>query len=626
MISIYVNYFASAKLLESNIIKPIQVGAANSKQDLGILRDDSGENISVRNPAYCEMTGIYWAWKNDSQSDVLGFLHYRRYFDFRPDQRRKLNPHGMIDHPTMDRKLISEYGLSDDVIEQVMAGLDMAIPEPFDVRSTGPRTVRQHYETAIHHHIEDLELAGRIVDEISPQYAPYFEAAMSGHILYPNNMFLFRRPIFEEFCTWIFPILERLDAEIDTGSYNWQEARAVGYIAERLFTAFILGQKGMNPALKVKELRRVFVASTVPDPSEPPMPETDLPIITVVASSDAAYVPHLGTLISSTFKSTTPDVFIDFIVLDGGITPGQRRLLNRMAALREQASLSFIDMRFQHLNIPVHSYFARATFFRLSLPELLESRDRIIFLDTDMVVVDDLNELNKIELDGALIAAAPDLVMRAFARMMVPSIDTTGSLPAEKYVSEYLGLKKNGTSAFESYFQAGTLVMDLDGLRRSGLLREAVEDLAARVYWFLDQDILNKYLFGKVKFIDNRWNALWMDDVHAESLKPEDNLPYRASLDNPAVIHFAGAGKPWLNAANPLSHYYWEFLRETPWYETLLFSFLDNRYARPSTVPVPQPFVRQALRRVGTSVWHTLPPRLKATIWPFALRVKRAIG
>ncbi|WP_237562523.1 DUF4422 domain-containing protein, partial [Glutamicibacter soli] len=91
----------------------------------------------------------------------------------------------MIDHPTMDRKLISEYGLSDDVIEQVMAGLDMAIPEPFDVRSTGPRTVRQHYETAIHHHIEDLELAGRIVDEISPQYAPYFEAAMSGHILYP---------------------------------------------------------------------------------------------------------------------------------------------------------------------------------------------------------------------------------------------------------------------------------------------------------------------------------------------------------------------------------------------------------------------------------------------------------
>jgi len=630
MTSIYVNYFAPSKILETDTIKPIQVGAANSKFDLGIIRDDTGDNISARNPAYCEMTGIYWAWKNDSESDVLGFLHYRRYFDFRPDRPRKLNVHGMIDHPKLDSELITEYGLSDDVIESVMAGLDMAIPEPFDVRRTGSKTVREHYKTAPHHHIEDLDLAGQIVAKLSPEYAPYFDAMMAGNIIYPNNMFMFRRPQFEAFCEWIFPILERLDQEIDTSAYSQQEARAVGYIAERLFTVFVLGQKAMDSSLKVKELRRVFVSMTAPDPVEPPQPVTDLPVITVVASCDEAYVPHLGTLINSAFESTTTDVFIDFIVLDGGMSGGQRRLLDKLAAKREHASISYIDMRLQHLDIPVHSYFARATFFRLSLPDLLKSRDKIIFLDTDMVVVDDLNILNSIELDGALVAAVPDLVIRAFAEMKVPSINTTGSLPTSQYVAEHLGLENDGVPAVESYFQAGTLVMDLNGLRETGLLAEAIKDLAQKVYWFLDQDILNKYLFGKVKYLDNRWNALWMDNVHAASLKGDDITKLQESLENPAVVHFAGVGKPWHNSVNPLSHYYWEFLRGTAWYETMLFAFLDRRYAHfaqqtPEAAPSAS-LSRRTVRRVGSSVWRKMPYRMKAAIWPLADRIKKAIG
>lgn len=628
MISIYVNYFTPSKILATEAIKPIQVGAANSKHDLGVLRDDSGENISARNSAYCEMTGVYWAWKNDRESDVLGFFHYRRYLDFRPERSRTLNAHGMIEHPRLGEKLISEYGLSLEVIENVMADVDMIIPEAFDVRAAGPKTVRQQYDAAPHHHLKDLELAGRIIADLSPQYSQYFDMMMEGSILYPNNMFLFRRPVFERFCEWIFPILQRLDTEIDTSSYSQQEARAVGYIAERLFTVFVLSQKEGGETLSIRELRRVFVQSTAPDPVEPPLPVTDLPVVTLVASCDADYVPHLAALIHSTFQSTSTDVFIDFLILDGGISAGQKRLLENLSKFREHASLSYIDMRFEHLDIPVHGYFSRATFFRLSLPTILRKRDRIIFLDTDMVVVDDLSALSSIELNGALIAAVPDLIIRAFAEMQVRSIDTTGSLPTAEYVADYLGLTAGGAPAVESYFQAGTLVMDLNGLRESDLMEKAIEDLAQNVYWFLDQDILNKYLNGRVKFLDNRWNALWMDDAHASSLKEEDLIMYESSLQDPAIVHYAGTGKPWMDARNPLSHYYWEFLRGTPWYETMLFSFLDRRYANQvSGSKRPQvSLTRRSLRRVGSFVWRRLPYRVKGAIWPIADRINRSIG
>ena len=61
---------------------PIQVGKAISQVDLGIQGDDTGDNISHKNASYCELTGMYWAWKNLKDVDVIGLCHYRRYFDF----------------------------------------------------------------------------------------------------------------------------------------------------------------------------------------------------------------------------------------------------------------------------------------------------------------------------------------------------------------------------------------------------------------------------------------------------------------------------------------------------------------------------------------------------------------
>ena len=67
---------------ENPLLCPIQVGAALSREHMqGMLHDDEGIHISEKNRSYCELTAIYWAWKN-LEADYYGLFHYRRYFSF----------------------------------------------------------------------------------------------------------------------------------------------------------------------------------------------------------------------------------------------------------------------------------------------------------------------------------------------------------------------------------------------------------------------------------------------------------------------------------------------------------------------------------------------------------------
>ena len=89
-IKIYVSCHKECFMPQGELFYPIQVGAAAAgKRFAGILHDDEGDNISHKNPTYCELTAQYWAWKNDD-ADYYGFFHYRRYMSFSEKKLRKL--------------------------------------------------------------------------------------------------------------------------------------------------------------------------------------------------------------------------------------------------------------------------------------------------------------------------------------------------------------------------------------------------------------------------------------------------------------------------------------------------------------------------------------------------------
>ena len=212
-----------------NVYLPIHVGR-EGKADLGYVGDNTGDNISAKNANYCELTGLYWAWKN-LKCDYVGLCHYRRYFTSE-------NIH--IDNVEKKKAVI----LNRKDYEKLLQEYDVILPVK---RNYYIETVRSQYEHA--HNKRDLDEAEKIVSELYPEYSKAFAKVMSRTRLYILNMFVMKKTLFDEYCSWLFSILFELEKRIDITNYNQYEARVFGFISERLFNIWLEKKQ-----LKIKEV------------------------------------------------------------------------------------------------------------------------------------------------------------------------------------------------------------------------------------------------------------------------------------------------------------------------------------------------------------------------------------
>ncbi|GEO75046.1 capsular biosynthesis protein [Levilactobacillus namurensis DSM 19117] len=195
---------------------PILVGAVyNYAPGIDYQRDDDGENISGKNPNYNELTAIYWAWKNLKNADVIGLVHYRRYF-FKKRSR--------------DIKDI----LSLEDIQKLLVKNDVILP------------FKRHYyiETNYSHYVhahESLPLleTRKIIENMYPEYLNSFDLVMGRRSAHMFNMFIMKRPVFNKYCEWLFGVLGALEKRIDISNFSKQEARVFGYISELLMDVWI---------------------------------------------------------------------------------------------------------------------------------------------------------------------------------------------------------------------------------------------------------------------------------------------------------------------------------------------------------------------------------------------------
>ena len=220
---------------------PVLAGAALRPSAAGFARDDSGENISAKNPSYCELTVMYWAWKN-LDADAVGLVHYRRYFKAR----------GAIAAP--------------EDFAAAFAGADAILPvkRNYFIEST-------YSQYAHAHHAKDLDAARAVVGKSHPSFLDAFDRTMKSTKGHRFNMFVMKRPLFDEYCEWLFGILSELEKTIDTTGYSDYDKRVFGFIAERLLDVWISAKRvrfaempvvhteGQNWPLKIfRFLRRKF--------------------------------------------------------------------------------------------------------------------------------------------------------------------------------------------------------------------------------------------------------------------------------------------------------------------------------------------------------------------------------
>ena len=209
---------------KDGIYVPVQVGSAG-KESIQFARDDSGDNISERNPSFCELTGLYWAWKN-LDSDYLGLAHYRRYFTLQGLNGWKYRK------SSAEEKL--KCVLSGRQLEKLVSKYPIILPKK---RNYLIETLYSHY--AHSHYGVHLDVTREIIREKYPEYLEAFDATMkqrSGHMF---NMYIMRRDLSDAYCEWVFDILFELEKRIDVAGLSAFQGRLYGRISEIIFNVWL---------------------------------------------------------------------------------------------------------------------------------------------------------------------------------------------------------------------------------------------------------------------------------------------------------------------------------------------------------------------------------------------------
>ena len=223
---------------KSEMYLPVHVGAKGKETIENYQRDDEGENISEKNPYFCELTGLYWAWKN-LDSDYIGLAHYRRHFSISKKLPNDIN--GRI-------KLV----LNENEASKILENADIILPNK---RNYYIEDLYSHYKHTMY--IEPLDETRKIIQEKYPKYTEEFDKLHKRTSAHMFNMFIMKKEILDDYCKWLFDILFELENRIDVSKYDNFHARFFGRISELLLDVWINTNNLKYEEVKVIDIEKV---------------------------------------------------------------------------------------------------------------------------------------------------------------------------------------------------------------------------------------------------------------------------------------------------------------------------------------------------------------------------------
>ena len=289
----------------------------------------------------------------------------------------------------------------------------------------------------------------------------------------------------------------------------------------------------------------------------------------VVLAADDNFAMPLAVTIRSAVENLAPDRTLRIYVLDAGIKEETKsRLVHSWPQGRYQVEWLKIDARVL-AGVPVSGHINLVSYYRVLIPHALPAElSRVIYLDADLVVCADLGRLWDCEFDGQLCLAAQDCA--------APYMDSSQVLANYPLCASHLGsarpvpnFRELGLKPDAAYFNAGILLVDLDGWRRENLsarMLECLDQHRQHVRWW-DQYALNVVLAGRWGQLDPRWNQgshVFIYPTWEQS--PLDRQTFEQMRIDPYIIHYTTRFKPWRPLCpHPLGKLYFEYLDRTAW-------------------------------------------------------------
>lgn len=196
----------------------LQVGA-EEKEKYGYLRDNIGNHISGKNANYCELTGLYWIWKNTDDS-YKGLVHYRRYFG-RNNLSNKISD-------------ICSY----EYLLNCLKSVDIVLPYVEYFKQNAKEEILLHCCTE-----EIFDKLRQIIETKYPDYIETYDRYFNENKASLFNMLFCKREIFDAYCEWLFSILFVLEKQVDLAKLNTYQQRLYGFLSERLLNVWVIKNK-----------------------------------------------------------------------------------------------------------------------------------------------------------------------------------------------------------------------------------------------------------------------------------------------------------------------------------------------------------------------------------------------
>ena len=579
-IKILISYKNLHKIVKSDILQPIQTGRAISNEIFTeMLGDDTGDNISNKNNEYAELTAQYWAWKNFDKlgcPEYIGFMHYRRHFIFNETYKQKKEDkclkygYSAYAFDKINAAYCDEIGLNDFNIENTVHKYDLIFVQKSNSHYLGCKNGKDDFLKHTFGSSEKYDdLCMKIVVELFPDYKSAVDKLNKGPYRHFYNMFIMKKDLFFRYNQFLFTVLEKFEKSINTTYYSQTAKRVCGYMGEFLLTLFAFKLEE-EKKLKIGYLYTSFIKNTEYIKNEQLEPIWKDNYAVIAMSSSDEYVPYLSVCLKSLKANSKKERNYDIIIFSRNITQKNKEIL-KYSIESNNISLRFVNPMYileQYPDLKFPTKYNLECYFRLTAPLILNKYDKVIFTDVDLVFENDIYDLYTEKFEEG-IAACQDLIYHAHC-----------NIPQLK-VHEYAVNELKLINPFK-YFNTGVMILNIKYLNENSIPEKLLAMANKKMYRTLEQDVLNKYFQENIHYIDKRWN---FPTIHAEhenlivkAMPLESYNEYKLLRKNPFIIHWAGHFKPWDNTNEDLGYIWWQYARQTPYYELLLQKIINQKF------------------------------------------------
>lgn len=265
----------------------------------------------------------------------------------------------------------------------------------------------------------------------------------------------------------------------------------------------------------------------------------------IACACDNGYAAHCGTMLTSVFENSK-NIKIEIYILTDFIDEENRRKFDVLSAQYcQEIHIVDIDMNF-FKELPYMGNNSLAPYYRLLIPQVIpDNVGKILYLDCDIIIRNNLYELWSIDIEGFAFAAAEDAFIQ---------------------ISEFV--KRLCYPLDDSYYNTGVLLYNLTYLREmqfSTRVEYYCQNYRERIV-FHDQDVINAIYHGRIKRIPVKWNVMDSFLFREPWINPAYKKELEVALVNPYIIHYTGALKPWFKEChNPYKGEYWNYRALSPW-------------------------------------------------------------